>query len=397
MTTRFGVLARLAVCSAVCALALGACSSGGSSDKSSPTTVGAAAAAQAYVEPGPYPVGITTLQIPSGAQVEVWYPATDDAKGRQDTYDVRALIPDVVKALLTGDAQATFTIDAGRDATVASGRFPLVLFSHGASGIRQQSSFLTAHLASWGMIVAAPDHWSRDLYHSLGRTLGEQYPTAPDPVDDFRATRALLERENTASSSRFAGHVDTAQVGAVGHSAGGGTVLGFAPDEGVKGYVSLASGRLTGGGPSTTATVAPAPLPDKPSLFMAGGGDQVVPVATTEAAFGDAPAPSRLWVIGSAGHLAFADFCTFGNGKGIIGVAESAGLGGFLDAAPQFRRLGEDGCLPPNVPVTETFPPVKHAVTAFLRELFGVDPAPVGLGPAVAGQYAVPVTIDEKL
>ena len=45
-----------------------------------------------------------------------------------------------------------------RGLTVAQGRFPLVVFSHGYGGLRTQSSFLTAHLASWGFVVAAPDH-----------------------------------------------------------------------------------------------------------------------------------------------------------------------------------------------------------------------------------------------
>ena len=35
---------------------------------------------------------------------------------------------------------------------------PLVVFSHGNSGLRRQSTFLTTHLASWGFVVAAPDH-----------------------------------------------------------------------------------------------------------------------------------------------------------------------------------------------------------------------------------------------
>ena len=84
-------------------------------------------------------------------------------------------------------------------------------------------------------------------------------------------------------------------------------------------------------------------------------------------------------------------------GKGIIGIAEASGLGAFLDGQESFRRLGQDGCLPPNVPVRETFPIIEHAVTAFVRNAFGIDPQPVGLGPDVAGQYAVPVTIRERL
>ena len=117
-----------------------------------------------------------------------------------------------------------------------------MLFSHGFTGIRQQSSFLTSHLASWGMVVAAPDHWSRDLYHVLGELLGEPQPEERDDVDDLRRTRDLLAAESGSDDSVLSGHVGTDEVAAVGHSAGGGTVLGFAGDDGVAGYVSLASG-----------------------------------------------------------------------------------------------------------------------------------------------------------
>jgi dienelactone hydrolase len=254
------------------------------------------------------------------------------------------------------------------------------------------------------MIVAAPDHWSRDLFHVLDRVLGGTPAQANDPVDDLRMTRQLLEDADADPASKFSGHVDNAHVAAVGHSAGGGTVLGFARGPGIAGYVSLASGILRNGPPSTgptTTTTTPAQppaMPDVPSLFMAGARDVVAPWKTvTKPAYEAAPAPSRLWVIERAGHNAFDDFCTFGNGKGIIGVAEASGLGGFLDAQPMFRRLGEDGCLRPAIAVEKTFPIVNHAVTAFLRELFGVDPVPVGLGPDVSKEYVVPVAISEKL
>jgi hypothetical protein len=134
-----------------------------------------------------------------------------------------------------------------------------------------------------------------------------------------------------------------------------------------------------------------------PSLFVAGKVDQIVPWdEATRPAFDAAPAPSRLWLLDAVGHNGFDDFCTFGDGKGIIGVAEASGLSGFLDSAPQFRALGEDGCTPPAVPVTDTFPIVQHVVTAWLRNLFEIDPAPIGLDPSVAGEYAVAVEIEEK-
>ena len=394
---------RALIAATVVALLLAACSSGSSDagkkpDSSGPApTLPAAEAARAYTEPGPYPVGITTLALESGQKVEVWYPAPEGTTGT-DTYDVRALIPETVRNLLTADIPATFTVDASRDAAVADGRFPLVLFSHGFSGFRQQSSFLTAHLASWGFVVAAPDHWQRDIFHVLDRVLGNSDDTPPDPVEDIRETRTLMEAQDTTEGSRFAGHVDTATVVAVGHSAGGGTVLGVADDEGVAGYVSMASGLLRSMTSTTTTSIAPPELPDTASLFIAGSGDAVVPVAeATEPAFAAAAVPTRLWVIDRVGHNGFDDLCTLGGGKGIIGIAEASGLGAFLDGQASFRTLGQDGCLPPNVPVRETFPIIEHAVTAFVRNAFGIDAEPVGLGPAVADQYSVPVTIRERL
>lgn len=357
-----------------------------------PTTVDPGLLATAYADLGPFAVGVTTLQLPKGPLVEVWYPAADGSAGTE-TYDVRDFTPDAVRAVLTGDAPASYSYPAARDADVAEGAYPVVLFSHGFTGIRVQSSFLTAHLASWGMVVVSPEHPSRDLTNVLGGTASGD---RADAVDDLLASLDLITAEAGDPASRFAGHVDTEHVAAVGHSAGGGTVLGAAAaDDRIDGYVSLASGAALG--PDASATTAPPVLPDVPSFFMAGSVDAVVPAATvTRPSWEAAPSPSLLWVLEGVGHNGFDDFCTFGNGTGIIGVAEASGLGPFLDAQPQLRTLGQDGCLAPAVPVTDTFPVIRHGVTAWLRALFGVDPAPVALGPDFADAYAVPVDIAEK-
>jgi predicted dienelactone hydrolase len=387
------------------AFAAAACSSDGDSDSSpSPATSNTlppAEAAQAYTTAGPSPVGVTTLSLRAGPKVEVWYPAVAGTTG-MISYDVRDYVPESITSLLTGDVPATFSYPGGRDAPVAEGMFPVVLFSHGFAGMRVQSSFLASHLASWGMIVAAPDHPSRDLFHALSFEFGD----ASDAVDDLTATLELLRAQHTEAGSLLNGHVDAQQVAAVGHSAGGGTVAGIArARDDVLGYVSLASGLVgrRGGDSSTSAPTTTTTLPpviDKPTLFVAGANDQIAEVDTvTKPAFERAAAPTRLWVIDKSGHNVFDDFCTLGNGKGIIGVAEAAGLGPVLANPPfdQFKRLGEDGCLPPNAPVRETWPVVEHAVTAWLRNLYGVDPMPVGLGPEVEGQYPVDVQIEERL
>ncbi|MCB0979528.1 MAG: hypothetical protein H6513_03670 [Acidimicrobiaceae bacterium] len=364
--------------------------SGAATTTEAPTTTGApsttvdpAAAATAYEEPGPYPVGVTTVQLAKGPLVEVWYPAVDGSDGTE-TYDMRDYVPDGIRALLTADIPAGATYAATRDAALADGRFPVVLFSHGFSGVRVQSTFLTSHLASWGMIVVSPEHPSRDLTNVLGGTAtGDR----ADSVDDLLSSLDLILGANDDAASPFAGHVDGERVVAVGHSAGGGTIVGAAADPRVDGYVSLASGVFGGD----------ADLPAVPSFFIAGSADGVVSAEdVTRPAYEAAPSPSLLWIIDGVGHNGFDDFCTFGNGAGIIGLAEASGLGPLLEAQPNLRSLGSDGCLPPARPVDTTFPLIRHAVTAWVRALFGEDPTPVGLGPDAAAALAVPTEIAEK-
>ncbi len=350
------------------------------------TPIDPAQFAGVYEQPGPFPVGVTTATIGDGIMVEIWYPAAAAAAGDAgiETYDIRDFTAPAIKAILTADIPATYSYPATRDAPVADGAFPIVLNSHGFSGVRVGSSFLTAHLASYGMIVVSPDHPTRDLYHVVAAI---QPDVVTDPKDDLLRSLELIVQRGATAGDAFAGHVDAEHVGALGHSAGGGTVLAAGPDERIDGYVSMASGIL-GDGVGV--------LPDKPSFFLSGAADGVVDPTLTGEAFAAAPSPSLHWEITGVGHNGFDDFCTFGNGQGIIGIAEASGLGAFLDAQPQFRTLGQDGCLPPAVPVGRTFPMIQHAVTAWFRHLFGVDAQQLGLGVESSDSYAEPVTIEVK-
>ncbi len=355
------------------------------------TTIDPATEAMMYTEAGPYPVGVTTLELAAGNKVEVWYPAVEGTTGAE-FYDTRDFVPPAIKALLTADVPARYDYTAGRDAAVADGMFPVVLFSHGYSGIRLQSTFLTAHLASWGMVVAAPDHWSRDLFHVLSAPVGDR----DSATGELLGALDLVTSGNDDPASLLQGHVDVSRVIALGHSAGGGTIVSAAKDDRVDGYISMASGVIGMGGANATTT-APPTFVNKPSFFIAGSVDAVVPVDTvTRPSFDAVPGPSRLWVIDGVGHNGFDDFCTFGNGSGIIGVALASGLGPLLDAQPQLKTLGQDGCIAPAQPVDLGFPIIKHAVTAQLRYWFGDDATPVGLDSSVADQYDLAVTIDSK-
>ncbi|MDO8389892.1 MAG: alpha/beta hydrolase [Actinomycetota bacterium] len=351
------------------------------------TTASAADAAMAYADAGPFPVGVSyMLETPGGNRIEVWYPAVPGTTGT-DSYDMRDYVPDEVRALLTADVPAGATYAAGRDADIADGTFPVVLFSHGFAGMRMQSTFLTAHLASWGMIVVAPEHPSRDLE----AVLRSRFAIDEDPaVEDLTQSLDLIIVDGDDSTSPFHGHVDGERVAAIGHSAGGLSVVqAVSNDTRIDGYVSLASYTIGLRAVDRSTAV--------PSLFIAGSVDGVVSAEKyTRPSYEAAESPSALWVIEGAGHNAFDDFCTFGNGSGIIGIADASGVAPLLDTVPFLRTLGENGCKPPAVAVETTFPIIRHAVTAWLRQLFGIDATPVGLGTDVADQYATPVEITTK-
>jgi predicted dienelactone hydrolase len=315
--------------------------------------------------PGPYAVGVVTRALPEGNPVEVWYPADESARGGTVAYTVRSFLPPAVAALVPDTVDDTRSIDATRDAPpAADGPFPVVLFSHGSTSFRLQSSVLAQHLASWGIVTASTDHPSRDLLDVIGGTAEGQRPS----IDDFRSLRAYLT--TLGDDEVLGGALDNDRVALGGHSAGGGTIVQMAGDEGILGYVSYASGLGD-------------EAPDVPSLFMAGELDMIVdPVERTAAAFERAPSPSWLWSFADAGHLAFSDLCAVGSeGATLIDLAEAAGLGALVD--DRLRTLGTDGCEPPNRPVEEVWPGVHQAATGFYRWVFGIDADPIGLDASV--------------
>ena len=313
---------------------------------------------------GPFAVGITTRTLPEGGLVEIWYPADEATAGGTDVYNVRTFLPAGVADLITDGIDDSFTIEATRDAAAAGdGPFPIVLFSHGASSYRMQSSHIAEHLASWGIVTASTDHPSRDLNNALGGTTEGQPPS----VDQMRSMRTLLTTLD--DDPVLGGALDNGRVALGGHSAGGGTIAEVALDEGILGYVSYASGLRDS-------------VPQVPSLFMAGELDAIIESSRTAEAFALAPAPSWLWVFDNTGHLAFSDLCAIGSGdSNLIDLGEQAGLGAFLDDG--LRRLATDGCDEPNRPVQEVWPGIDQAATGFYRWVFGIDAEPIGLDESV--------------
>ncbi|MBW2191520.1 MAG: hypothetical protein DRH23_05255 [Deltaproteobacteria bacterium] len=345
-------------------LGLGACSSSGNNNTvvvETPTS---------YRDTGPWEAGVTTLAL-ADRLVEVWYPVSPaDTDGLEtDPYFIRDALSDTLESLLPDDINPPFPTAAYRDARVSSGEpFPLVIFAHGSSSYRNQSTFLTTHLASWGFVVASVDYLER----GLGLVLGDAPDPALDDVDLTRMVVALLSSENERDGALLAGRVSTERIAITGHSAGGGTAIRFGGEPDVVTYIPLSAGVSRDG-----AVV----LPDKPSLWLAGDIDGIVAPERTSDAFAVASAPARFVLIEDMGHLGPSDICVIGeNGGGIIQIALDANL----PLSENLIRLGTDGCQPEALTIEDGWPTIRHFVTSQLRWAFGFDAEPVGLSNEVA-------------
>lgn len=345
-----------------------------------------------YAKPGPYPVGVTTLDL-GDRKVEVWYPASPKAtRGKEpDSYFIRDRLPPAIAALLPAEINPPKKTTAFRDVAGSTrGPFPLVTFSHGAAAYREQSTFLTTHLASWGFVVASPEFLEFGLTAALG-----QRPAAPrDNVEVLQSAVKVVREASASKPGILSGLVRKGKIGAVGHSAGAYASIAFAAaDPSVATYVALAGAAGGFGTASTTTTTGAAPTstlpaieaPDVPSMFIAGVEDGIADLARIREYYDSVPTPKRLVTIAGAGHLnAFSDICTIGaGGGGVVALAQQAGL----PVPERVARLGTDGCFPPALPSADVQPVTKHYTVAQLRFSLGLDKAPVGLAPRSANQF----------
>jgi predicted dienelactone hydrolase len=262
---------------------------------------------------GPYPVGVRTLDLadvsrshltlpePRPVVTEVYYPSTAAA--------VAGVPPDVARVLGI-DLVATPTF---RDVERAPGRFPVVLFSHGNAGIRFQSLFLCAALASHGFVVVSPDHH--------GNTFVDELVGISDP--DVAINRPLdqsflideLEAFDADPASFLHEGLELGEIGAAGHSFGGYTTFALAGG-------SFPLGTFTDPRVKAILPLAPASsfFPDDffatigiPTLVVGGSLDETTPFASEQQRPFDL-LPAGASVVGlaqldDAGHFSFSDFC----------------------------------------------------------------------------------------
>ena len=330
-----------------------------------------------YSVPGPYKVG-TAQFTDNGDRVVIWYPATlpAGAPPAPYTYHLRAWLPTAIQAIIPASLNDTVTEAAYANVPAASGTFPIVLFSHGYGGYPEQSTFLTAHLASWGFIVVAPDQTARDLSAAV---LGTKYTPADatKDVDQQLAALSWVKAQGSTAGSVLDGHVNVNEVGIVGHSAGGLTAIATAEAyPGIKTAVALA------GVPTTP------PTRSFPILLMSGSSDKVVPTAGIQKFYNQLMAPKAFVIIKGTGHNVFDDVCTIAHGQGGVAAAARALK---LPVPPALLALATDGCKAPDLYPPAAYPLINQSVTSELRYALGYDSSPIGLGPGLETAYA-PVT-----
>lgn len=290
-----------------------------------------------------------------GLVCDVWYPALDSGRGRDLSEDAAAEHP-------FGRPHAALP-----DAPCAGGPFPLVAFSHGNSGLRRQSTFLTTHLASHGFVVAAPDHRGNTFFDLLeldeeARRERHLVVRRERPRDLERTIDAALERDGLP-------RIDAQRIGAVGHSFGGWTAFKMpARDKRVRAVCGLAPASEPFVGRKAFEP-GELPLPDgTPSLIVAGIDDVLVDLETSVRPLaGRLGPPTRLVGVEGADHFHFCD-----------GVELLHG------AHEQNPRENQPR---PTRPYAELLPEARiHAllcglVTCFFEAAFQVDEATAGLQP----------------
>ncbi|MBZ5739681.1 alpha/beta hydrolase family protein [Nocardioides mangrovi] len=314
--------------------------------------------------PGPYAVGERTLTLASGVEVEVWYPATKKAvQGKPEaSYDVVDWLPDFLKSLVPEGQSVTYPSGGVRGVPVRTGKYPLVVFSHGYAGFRDQSSALTSAIASWGFVVAAPDHPSRDLTKVLLGPAG----TTTD-VQDLRQTITLIGKKTDAKKGWLRHRVDMRRIGALGHSAGGRAVEQLAAvDKRVDTFIGMA--------PASADTLTGDT--DKPRLIITGTADGIIPVDQVESAYAAMGGDKRIVLVDNAGHLVFSDLCEIGESQGgLLAIGELLGI----TIPDALRPLATDGCQDTALEPTLAWPAIQQVVVAQLRHQLGVDPTDAGL------------------
>lgn len=205
-----------------------------------------------------------------------------------------------------GDFDPTFAATDRAPLAEGAQSRQLIVFSHGAGGSPTNATYLTAHLATHGFLVAAPAHTGHTTGCDLNCFANPNVIAAAraNRPDDIRFVVQELRRLSADPASFLFAAVSDAPVGVTGHSFGGLTALTTAvqtPDE-IGAAVAFA--------PALDDTLLQS-LPGNPVPVMIMGGerDLVTPVQIQRDLFALAQPPRALVVFDRGGHFIFSRAC----------------------------------------------------------------------------------------
>jgi len=266
------------------------------------------------VESPERPVGRTTARLADQRRdgrvllIDVWYPARVSAEPLTQYEPLPSI---VFESAVAHDAPAVLpNPEPGRN-----GRYPLVLVSHGRTGMRIAYSLLCEALAARGFVVVAADHPGDALADWLGGTFVDDRTNETGRVGDsgFLLDALLDPSAADAAAIGLPGEVlaaiDPSRILSIGHSYGAYTglaaaagVRGVEPDSRISAVVGLQ--------PYTRSMSDNALARVKtPTLLVISEFDQTTPAATD----GDRPwqlvngAPTWRMDLAGAAHHASSD------------------------------------------------------------------------------------------
>ena len=168
---------------------------------------------------GPHNIGFRTIEHTYTAShgdiperkltINIWYP-TDDKKGEEPTYF--GTWPVSIFKAFEGETVIKDANLAAPDGTT----YPLLVTSHGANGFGASTATIHHFFASYGWVVAAPDHVT-DTLSDVGQG-SPAWLRLARPLDISASIDAL---EKLPATDPLAGKVDTKKVAMTGHSRGG--------------------------------------------------------------------------------------------------------------------------------------------------------------------------------
>lgn len=180
--------------------------------------------------PGPFAVGVRTVEMVNPDQIDIVNVTGPDAMPRYDRpltlevwYPAAAPKPDTPQAyenviIRDGKRMVTLYGQALRDAApdAAGGPYPLILISHGYPGNRYLMAHLGENLASKGYVAVSIDHTDSTYDNQLafGSTLVNR------PLDQLAALNQIDALSRT-DGSFLNGLVDADNTGLIGYSMGG--------------------------------------------------------------------------------------------------------------------------------------------------------------------------------